>query len=60
MKVGGQAMRLWGDFVSGASGMPALNELDLIATPGVSAGGSLANAALTAAYITGTGSRLYQ
>jgi hypothetical protein len=58
MKVGGGVTRTWSDFDTGADGRPIRNEFDLIAVAG--AGGPFADAALAAAHITGTGSRLYQ
>jgi hypothetical protein len=58
MVVGGGAARLWTDFVSGASGRPALNELDLVAVAG--AGGTFSDGTPVPAYVSGTGSRLYQ
>jgi hypothetical protein len=58
MKVGNGVFRTWADFVSGASGRPALDELDLVTSAGV--GGTFSNAAPAAAYVKGSGSRLYQ
>lgn len=58
MIVGTGAPRTWADFVSGASGRPALNEFNLVAVAGV--GGTFSDSGANPAYVTGTGSRLYQ
>ena len=66
MLIGGTSVtpavtRLWTDFVALAppSGRPQFNEYDLVALAG--AGGTFTNApAAVAAYVTGTGTRLFQ
>ena len=58
MIVGSGSSRTWADFLSGASGRPVNNEYDLTAIAGTS--GTFDDASDAAAYITGTGSRLFQ
>jgi hypothetical protein len=58
MLVGAGLSRGWSDFVSGGSGRPAFNELDITAIAGM--GGTLSDQAPAPAYATGTVSRLFQ